>query len=88
MTMEVSFAGLTTDEFSLNFVNIFRSIFLSQHLLLAGPIILAKQQAGLINGHCHFIGKQSTELFKVIKSTNSTSRAQSPLVKNPPSSSG
>jgi len=48
MTMEVSFAGLITDEFSLNCVKIFRSLFLQQHLLFTGPITLDKQQAGPI----------------------------------------
>jgi hypothetical protein len=62
--MEVSFAGLIIDEFSLNSVNIFRSLFLPQHLLFTGPITLAKQQAGPLISHCCFMGGQPISRLK------------------------
>jgi hypothetical protein len=64
--MEVSFAGLVTDEFSLKSVIIFRSLFLPQHLLLTGLITLAKQHAGPVIIYCRFIGRQPTARFKII----------------------
>jgi hypothetical protein len=64
--MEVSFAGLITDEFSLNGVIIFRSLFLPQQLLFTGYITLAKQQAGPIISHYLFMGGQPTAHSRII----------------------